>query len=87
MSEIQTQAKRVIGKFPGGVDEVAAITELTSNAVYRWDYPPTKGGCGGFIPSKYHRVLLDAARKRGYQLTHADFLGDEEIERSVHTGS
>jgi hypothetical protein len=66
-------ASSIIKKL-GGEAIVAAITETAYTAPYRWQAPRAKGGTGGTIPQRYHRVLLDYARSKDIPLTAADFL-------------
>ena len=41
--------------------------------VHRWTYPKDRGGTGGLIPADVQQLLLDAAVKRGIELTPAHF--------------
>lgn len=65
-------AKSVIAKV-GGPDVVARITGRNVTRVYRWMYPPERGGTGGVIPHDEARKLLDYAAQQQIALTPADF--------------
>ena len=65
-------ASRIIEKF-GGASNVAEIVGTERNAVYKWTYPKERGGSDGLIPSKYHGLLLKAARDRKLKLKPKDF--------------
>lgn len=65
-------ASRIIQKF-GGAPVVAGIVATDRTAVYKWTYPKERGGCDGLIPSRYHSLLLHAAREKGIELTPSDF--------------
>lgn len=65
-------AERVINKL-GGARAVAAMLNLSTQAVYRWMKPKDQGGTGGFIPMTRQIELMVAAKQRGLELEHADF--------------
>jgi hypothetical protein len=58
----------------GGPEVVSRITETASTAPYRWQHAKEKGGTGGLIPQRYHRLLLDYAKENAIDLTAEDFL-------------
>jgi hypothetical protein len=66
-------ASTIIKKL-GGAKVVADITGRAITAPYRWQYPLQKGGTGGLIPQKHHRLLLDYARRNGIALRATDFV-------------
>lgn len=66
-------ARSIIEKL-GGEAKVAELTDVSLNNPYRWQYSRDKGGTGGLIPQKYHRLLLDYARSNGIDLRAEDFL-------------
>ncbi len=66
-------AATIITKL-GGERRVSEITGRAYTAPYRWQQPVEKGGTGGLIPQRLHRVLLDYALTHGITLTAADFL-------------
>lgn len=75
------QAERVINKFGGARNLYRAILELgmvhefrSPATIYRWTYPRTKNGTGGFIPSSALPIIQLAARKQGILLTPEDLL-------------
>lgn len=65
-------AQRVIDKC-GGPAKVAEMVGVHQSRVYRWTYPKDRGGTGGTIPSKHQEKLLNRARRRGINLSPADF--------------
>lgn len=67
-----TQADHIIEKC-GGAPVVCEITGVNISRVYRWRMSKERGGTGGFIPARHHPVILQGARKRGIDLTPADF--------------
>ena len=66
-------ASTIIKKL-GGEAAVAEVTASALSSPYRWQYPRNRGGTGGWIPQRHHRVLLAFARKRGVQLAAEEFL-------------
>ena len=62
-----TAAKRVIQRF-NGVKALSLATGIDMAAIYRWDYPKSKHGCDGRIPSSQHKKILMAAKVRGIKL-------------------
>lgn len=66
-------ASSIISRL-GGEAEVSRIAGTAYTAPYRWQHRREKGGTGGQIPQRYHRVLLDHARAQGIDLTADDFL-------------
>jgi hypothetical protein len=69
-------ASTIIRKLGGG-KVVAAITGRALTAPYRWQHAREKGGTGGLIPQKYHRLLLDYARRNGIGLRATDFVAPD----------
>jgi hypothetical protein len=72
-------ARTIIRKL-GGEAAVAELTGTASTAPYRWQYSREKGGTGGLIPQKYHRMMLDHARANGIRLRPSDFMERGETE-------
>lgn len=58
----------------GGEAKVSEITGRGLTAPYKWQYAVEKGGTGGLIPQRLHRILLDYAEAQGIALSPADFL-------------
>ena len=65
-------AKTIIERL-GGVDAVARRTGKHISRIYRWMYPPERGGTGGVIPQREIAGLLEFAREEGIPLSPADF--------------
>lgn len=53
-------ATRIIKKL-GGAYKVADLLGCHHSRVYRWTYPPERGGTGGSIPANQFRKLLAVA--------------------------
>ena len=70
-------ARTLIQKL-GGEAKVSKITGTAYTAPYRWQHDRAKGGTGGRIPQRYHRVLLDYASNNGIKLEAAEFLEARE---------
>ena len=68
----KTPAQRVIAKF-GGAAVVAELTQKHISRVFRWTYPKSRGGSGGFSPWAEAVKLLAFAPRHGVELTPADF--------------
>lgn len=51
-------------KVFGSQAEIGRICGIDKSTVNRWNN----------VPAKYHRKLLDAAKKAGQQLAHADLI-------------
>lgn len=68
-------AESIIAKC-GGHDVVAQICGVNRTRVFRWTYPPERGGTGGFIPATHHQRLLSGARARGIDLRPEHFFAD-----------
>lgn len=66
-------AASIIRKL-GGEAAAASLVGATYTAPYRWQTSRIKGGTGGLIPQRYHRMLLDHARATGIDLRAEDFL-------------
>lgn len=64
---------RTIIERVGGVRAAAEATGKNRTRVYRWMRPKDVGGTDGLIPARYHRDLLDYARKNNLPLTPDDF--------------
>jgi hypothetical protein len=71
-------AATIIKKL-GGEAVVAEITATALSAPYRWQYPRERGGTGGRVPQRHHRLLLAYARQRGISLSAEEFLPSEHV--------
>lgn len=65
-------ANRVIQKF-GGVRPLARLMDVHPSLVSRWQCEKPSG-CGGLIPSKYHRDLLALAKRQKVTLSAEDLI-------------
>ena len=61
-----TQAQYIIDRFGGNSALARALGHKFPSTVQRWKD-------SGFIPSRHHQAVLDAARVRGIELTPDDF--------------
>lgn len=71
------QARRIIKKFGNeGIlaDLLSAYTgkPVSRSTIYRWTWPRSRGGTGGFVPSQKMRLLARIARQEGILLTPND---------------
>jgi hypothetical protein len=64
---------RTIIERVGGASAAAEATGVNRVVAYRWMRSRDMGGTDGFIPSKYHRDLLEYARRNNLPLTPDDF--------------
>jgi hypothetical protein len=46
---------------------------MSTQAVYKWMWPRSRGGTGGLIPAQKQIQLMIAAKQRGIILTKDDF--------------
>jgi len=67
-------AARVIERL-GGEQKVAAIAGTAITGPYRWQQPKGRGGTGGLIPQRHHRLLLAYARKHKIKISSDDLIG------------
>ena len=58
----------------GGPGVVAGVVSVHRTRVSNWKREKEKGGTGGLIPQKYHRMLLDYAAQKEIELKAEDFL-------------
>lgn len=76
-----TQASRVLARFGGAFRLASILREMdesrTVTTLYRWTYPRSKGGTGGLIPGESIPLVLEAARRSGVKITHADWSPEE----------
>ncbi|MEW9304512.1 hypothetical protein [Labrys neptuniae] len=73
MKKHQLNPAFAVIKKVGGVEIVSTITGRSTARVYRWTYPKSHGGTGGFIPHEEALKLLDHAKANGISLTASDF--------------
>lgn len=66
-------------KLFGGAQAVAEIIGKHFSRVYRWTYPESRGGCGGMVPARDQRALLDHARKNQIDLQPGDFFSADRL--------
>lgn len=74
MSDTHLDPARSVIQRLGGVALVATITGKSRSRVFRWMYPPSRGGTGGFIPNKDVPRLLAYAQEHGIALSRVDFV-------------
>jgi hypothetical protein len=79
-------ASKIIGLL-GGEAKVAALTQTSFTAPYRWQHEKSKGGTGGLIPQTYHRTLLDYAAENGIDLKAEDFLPPRDEAQPAQAGA
>lgn len=65
-------ARRVINKC-GGVRRVSVMLGVSTQSVYKWTYPSSRGGTNGIIPAAKQIELMVAARRHGIDLKPEDF--------------
>jgi hypothetical protein len=70
-------AARVIRRL-GGEQQVATIAGIAITGPYRWQQAKARGGTGGLIPQRHHRVLLNYARDHKIKITARDFIGGDD---------
>lgn len=75
-------ASSIIKKL-GGEAKVAEITGMAFTAPYRWQHDKSKGGTGGLIPQRLHRVLLDYAHANDIPLIAEEFLAPRSPEPAL----
>jgi hypothetical protein len=90
MDRITTPAERVItkcgkGSFSNGLKVLSRWTGKHITRIQRWNYPKSRGGTGGIIPTQEQQGILARALKEGIELSPEDFFftGDELV-RGVH---
>ena len=71
-------ASKIIEKC-GGHHAVASMLGIHPSRVYRWTYPPERGGTGGIVPSKHQARLMIAARQMGVELSPNDFFNVDDL--------
>jgi hypothetical protein len=68
-----TQAEAVFQKFGGPTRLYLALRELgriyNRSSLYKWAYPRSKGGTGGWVPTSAWADVLAAARLEGVFIT------------------
>ncbi len=72
-------AKTII-EYLGGARTVASIVNKHPSRVYRWTYPLEKReGCGGIIPLRDQRRILEFCDHHGIDLVRDDFFIKDRI--------
>ncbi len=56
----------------GGVRATARAIGREPSSVSKWKKAEEEGGCGGRIPSKARRLIMDYAKKNGIKLSSSD---------------
>ena len=62
------KAINVINKF-GGAYQLAEAIGVSHVSVYRWTYPPEKGGSGGWVPAHNIDNILKVAKEKGIDMS------------------
>ena len=63
----------------GGPSKVAKLVGIHAVRVSNWQRPKAKGGTGGCIPLKHHRIIIEEGRRRGVLITAEDLLPAVEL--------
>lgn len=72
-------AECAIQKF-GGVSQLAKAIGRDRTSVWRWTQPTSKGGTGGFIPTRNVPLILEVAKKRGISFKKNElYVGSKSI--------
>lgn len=71
-------ATKVIRAF-GGVRPLARLMSeaghpVSASGVCQWARPVARGGRGGLVPSRHHRILLRLAKREGISLKPEDLI-------------
>lgn len=75
-------AKTII-EYLGGAKIAASIVRKHPSRIYRWAYPSTKReGCGGIIPLKDQRMILEFCHGAEIDLRREDFFCEDRL-RSI----
>lgn len=71
------QAANIFQKFGGPHQLYKAIRDrvggISLTTVHRWAYPKDRKGTDGFIPARYHQIVLNAGVELGLDIGPADF--------------
>jgi hypothetical protein len=73
-------ASSIVKKL-GGPTVIAKLTGCALSTPYDWQKPRDRKGTGGLVPQRYHRTLIDYARRHGIRLSAEDFLPAAAAER------
>lgn len=82
-----TQAERIFERFGGARRLASALKALAEHTgdptrarnvatIYKWTYPRSKGGTGGYVPSSAMDDVKAAARLSGLLLRPEDWYGE-----------
>lgn len=71
-------ATKVIRAF-GGVRPLARLMSeaghpVSASGVCQWARPVARGGRGGLVPARHHRILLRLAKREGIKLKAEDLI-------------
>lgn len=69
---VRGQAARIIEKF-GGPPRLAELLKTHRSNICRWTYPPSRGGTGGYVPTKRVPQIMEMAEMLGIEITHEDW--------------
>lgn len=69
---VRGQAARIIEKFGGAVPLARDLNTHRSN-VCRWTYPASRGGTGGYIPTRRVPEIMKLAEMYGIEITQEDW--------------
>ena len=73
MTQKRSPGQLVIDLFGGGRPLARKLNaegvKVHHSSVTRWAQSKENAGTGGLVPNKYHRKLIEMARKEGFELT------------------
>jgi amino-acid N-acetyltransferase len=75
---MQTQAERIYEKF-GGPGKLAKMLGYDRSTVYRWNYPVSKRGSGGLIPTKSLVKVIALAEEEGILIGAEDLFPNAKL--------
>lgn len=67
-----TQFERILSRFNMNAAELARLLNEEASHVYRWNYPPERGGTAGVIPRRALTKIIELSRLYGVLLTSDD---------------
>lgn len=77
---MEMEPAKTIIEYLGGVQAVASIVNKHPSRVYRWTYPLEKReGCGGIIPLRDQKRILEFCEHHGIDLVRDDFFIRDRI--------
>lgn len=75
-------AASIVAKLGGPHNAADNVLKVNRSIVFRFMYPKSVRGRGGWIPREYHKAILEYAAKHNIDIAPGDFYQTPELKQA-----